>query len=339
MKEPIYGTVVYVLTSDGQDGYADMNLISLWSLLDSNPKIRTVVIIDSVSYERLEKIAHPILSSEAEIRVVSCEETPGGWRNRFVKTQVRSLVSGSLLYLDADTLVRGDLADLFRMDTMVAGIPNHNGIGIASEIPASEREILAKNGWAQDLPVYANGGVLFMADCPQTHTFCALWHKRWQESSQTTKSHYDQPALNQALRESGVAFSWLDHRYNAQVHARPKTAEHAVIWHIYRSGRHPTPRNYLDYLIALQRSGSRDVRNQVSKCCVAPHPWMTSNPIDTFAVHHMMSGDRILNRVRWERLWLAREYQSLVKQAQRSLRAMCSTAWRAAWQRSEPPAS
>jgi hypothetical protein len=92
LKAAATGTVVYVLTSDGQDGYADMHLVSLWSLLESNPGRSVVVLVDSVSSERLGKCAHPILSSEAEIRVIPCEEGPGGWRNRFVKTQVRKHV-------------------------------------------------------------------------------------------------------------------------------------------------------------------------------------------------------------------------------------------------------
>ena len=148
MKAQPTGTVVYVLTSDGQDGYADMHLVSLWSLLESNPGRSVIVLVDSVSSERLGKCAHPILSSEAEIRVIPCEEAPGGWRNRFVKTQVRKHVRGPLLYLDGDTLVRGDLADVFRVGAMVAGVPNHNGLGTAVEIRVGERDLLAKNGWA-----------------------------------------------------------------------------------------------------------------------------------------------------------------------------------------------
>ncbi|WP_040731981.1 glycosyltransferase family protein [Thiocapsa marina] len=310
-----------------------MNLVSLWSLLESNPGRSVVVLIDSVSNERLRKSAHPILSSEAEIRVIPCQEAPGGWRNRFAKTQIRKHVVGPLLYLDGDTLVRGDLADVFRVDAMVAGVPNHNGLGTGSEIPAGERDILARNGWALDLPVYANGGVLFMTDCPETHAFCALWHKRWLESAQSTGQHYDQPALNQALHESGVSFAWLDHRYNAQVHARPRTVQDAAIWHIYRSDRHPTPHNLLDDLIELQRSGSRDVRDRVAQCCAAPHPWATGNPIDRYAIRRMMSSDCILHGNRWERLWLARDFRRLAYQIPLRLRVSLAELLTAAAQR------
>ena len=311
MKALSLGTVVYVLTSDGHDGYADMNLVSLWSLLESNPGRRVVVLVDSISSERLGNCAHPILSSEAEIRVIFCEEGPGGWRNRFVKTQVRKHVAGPLLYLDGDTLVRDDLADVFRVDAMVAGVPNHNGLGTAAEIPAGERDILARNGWALDLPAYANGGVLFMADYPETHAFCALWHKRWRESAETTGQHYDQPALNQALHESGVAFAWLDHRYNAQVHARPRTASDAAVWHVYRSEVHPNPPTVLDHLLALQKSERDDVRAAVAAACRSPHPWITRNPLDRAAVRSMTADSRILDGDRWERLWLARRYWRL----------------------------
>ena len=124
------GTVVYVLTSDGQDAYADMNLVSLWSLLESNPGRGVVVLIDSVSKEQLRKSAHPILSSEAEIRAIPCQQAPGGWRNRFVKTQMRKHVVGPLLYLDGDTLVRGDLGRRFsRWNSMAGGRPEPQRLG------------------------------------------------------------------------------------------------------------------------------------------------------------------------------------------------------------------
>lgn len=302
-----------------------MHLVSLWSLLESNPGRSVIVLVDSVSSERLGKCAHPILSSEAEIRVIPCEEAPGGWRNRFVKTQVRKHVAGPLLYLDGDTLVRGDLAQVFRVDAMVAGVPNHNGLGTAAEIPAGERDILARNGWALDLPVYANGGVLFMNDCPETQAFCALWHKCWRESAETTGAHYDQPALNQALHESGVTFSWLDHRYNAQVHARPGTAQNAVIWHVYRSEVHPNPPTVLDHLLALQQSKRNDIQASVAAACRLPHPWITRNPLDRTAVRSMMADTRILDGDRWERLWLTRKYRRLLTRVGPAVRrAWCS---------------
>lgn len=323
-----HGTVAYVLTSDGQDVYADMNLISLWSLLEHNPGCRIVILVDSVSLEPLQRHAHPILSAEAEIQVVRCEPAVPGWRNRFVKTQLRKRVAGPLLYLDGDTLIRGNLSELFQVNAMVAGVPNHNGSGVSSEIPLTEKTILSRIGWNTDLPVYANGGVLFMNDLPETHAFCALWHKRWLESSRITGQHYDQPALNQALHESGVSFTWLDHRYNAQVHARPKTARDAIIWHIYTSDRQTTPPNRLEELIALQRKGVPSVREQVAAACAAPHPWVVRNMLDRFAISHMMSSDRILHGERWERLWLTRQYKRLAYQATRRLRAPLSKALR-----------
>jgi len=318
------GTVVYVLTSDGQDVYADMNLISLWSLLESNPGRSVVVLVDSVSSERLGNCAHPILSSDAEIRLIPCEEAPGGWRNRFVKTQVRKHVAGPLLYLDGDTLVRGDLADVFRLDAMVAGVPNHNGLGTAAEIPLGERDILARNGWGLDLPVYANGGVLFMADCPETHAFCALWHKRWRESAETAGQHYDQPALNKALHESGVTFSWLDHRYNAQVHARPCTAQNALVWHFYQAERHPNPPSVFDQLIVERRERIPDLEKRVATECGKAHPWLTKHFLDALVIRRMMHDERILGGNRWERLWLSRQYWRLFSRIPEAIRMMIS---------------
>lgn len=242
-----------------------------------------------------------------------------------MKTQVRKYVTGTMLYMDGDTIIRGNLAEVFQVKAMVAGVPNHNGLGVGSEIPQGEKDILSSLNWNTNPPFYVNGGVLFMDDLPETHALCELWHKCWNESFRITGQYYDQPALNEALHKSGVSFTWLDHRYNAQVHARPSTALDAVIWHIYSSNRHSTPPNFLDELTALQRTGVTDVREQLIVKCSAPHPWIASNALDRAAIRSMVGNKRMLDYNRWERLWLTRQYKQLASMLFRRLRNLWPT--------------
>jgi hypothetical protein len=332
------GRVVYGLSSDGNDGYADMTLLSVWSLEHSNPEVSAVILIDSISAALLRKIRHPLLTTDVEIIEIESIEGSKEWRSRFLKTQVRRRVSGPVLFLDSDTLVRDDVERIFETKAGVGGVANHNASGLDAEISKEQMGVLVSMGWERAPLQFVNSGVLFLNDCSEVYEFSELWHELWLKSAQRTGRYYDQPALSQALCVSNVSFKLLDRRYNAQIHARPSTALGAAVWHIYRSDREAMPRTVFEELVYLQRSGRTGVRGRVADICAASHPWVAKNPMDRYAIHHMMSSDRILHGERWERLWLAGEYRRLAHQVPRRFRALLSAAWRAAL-RPGPPAS
>ena len=55
------GHTVYVLTSSGQDIYADMTLISLYSLRQSNPSFKVTLLCDVETVEALELANHKLI--------------------------------------------------------------------------------------------------------------------------------------------------------------------------------------------------------------------------------------------------------------------------------------
>lgn len=311
--------IVYVLTSDCNDIFADMNLISLWSLRQSNPDAHISIIVDTLTMKNLVSKHHPILKESCDfIEISSSYDTPA-FRNRYMKTQIRRYIDGSFLYLDADTITCKDLKSVFDIKSLVAGVPNHNGKGNCSEIPYTEKELLKKMGWEVCPYYYVNGGVLFMADHPDVHDFCSIWHKKWSESSQKTGMFNDQPALNQALYESSVEFSWLSHQYNAQVHARPCTAANAAIWHIYSSGKYGQPNNVLNDLIQKKRQGINVSQISLTDVCSKKHPWIVKNPIDQYAISKIQNSFGVVRFYNWEWLWLCGKHFDATKAAFRSI--------------------
>jgi hypothetical protein len=311
--------VAYVLTSSGEDIYADMNLISLRSLRYSNPQTRVVLVCDSQTVQALELYKHKILEEADEVVSVNSSSQSASFRNRFVKTSLRQHLTGSFLYLDGDTLIRDDLSQIFLTNAFLAGVPNHNGSGSHQEIPGTELEVFEKFNWSSPSH-YVNGGVLYFSDQPDTYIFCNLWHEKWLECSTQTGKHFDQPSLNSAIKDSEISFTWLDHRFNAQVHARPHTAWGAAIWHIYFSGHHATPKTVLEK--ALEKSKHKYLISavEVARFCQRPHPWLVSNPLDWLAISSMKSDQNIFNGDRWERLWLADKYGLFLKHLSQQVR-------------------
>lgn len=300
--------IVYVLTSNCEDTYADMNLISVWSLRQTNPTAKILLVCDTKTVKAIKTNQHPIEQEVDEIIAVDVPANSPSFRNRYIKTNLRNYIDGVFLYLDADTLIRDDLSPIFNNQASLAGVPNHSGSGLPSEIPPSELKIYEQLGWSLPSHYYVNGGVIFFADYPEVYEFCNLWHQRWRECSSTIGKHLDQPSLNRAIDGSKINFAWLDHCYNAQVHARPHTAWDATIWHIYLSERHPSPKNILAEAIKQYREGNYMSSKDIAKLCQRPHPWLVSNIIDLLAINSLKKNSIFLSGNSWERLWLANQY-------------------------------
>jgi hypothetical protein len=148
--------VCYVLTTNGNDVTADMNLISVWSLQQSNRDAYVVLLCDRESTEALQRTGHPLRTAVDEVLAI---ETPAGspaFRNRFVKTSMRKHVSGPFLYLDADTLIRGDLSSVFAIQSHFPAAPNLSGTEISSQ--GAESGAFDAMRWEMPSLLFVNGG-------------------------------------------------------------------------------------------------------------------------------------------------------------------------------------
>jgi hypothetical protein len=297
--------IVYVLTTDGNDSHADLNLVSAMSARIHNPAAKIVLVCDEESAAALKQSSHRICSIVDSIVSVSTPDGAAGFRNRFVKTRMRQAVEGPFLYLDADTVVRGSLGAAVFNDCDMASAPNHSGSGTPHEIPGGELATFSQLNWDTPSRWYVNGGVHFFQDNARVHRFFDEWHKRWQQCSSSTGKHFDQPALNSALNSCDLRFQWLPEGWNAQIHARPFTAANATIWHFYTSDHHASPRTHVDRLLARMHSGGTITLDDVRKISLCKHPWVARGPISAIAVRRLLQQQSMLQPLQWERLWLA----------------------------------
>jgi hypothetical protein len=259
----------------------------------------------------LNRRRHALLNYIDRFVPVSSPSGPAGFRNRYVKTQMRRHLKGPFLYLDADTLVLKPLSAIFSCDAAVAAVSNHNGPTSPCNIYKDEKAVFQQLGWPIPRDCYINGGVLYLADDKESHGFCETWHAKWQIASQATGKHFDQPSLNSALYESGLNFLLLDNRYNAQVNINPRYAPGAAIWHIYHSDLDPSPKNVLETCLHAVRKSGVVPDTLIDSIRERNHPWSVKNPIDLVAVSRILRRQRLLPRDSIYRLWLARKYGRL----------------------------
>lgn len=304
----------YVLTSDGRDVHADMTYVSMAFLKRVHPEARVLLLCDARSHGALVGAGHPVLGLADEVVPVETPEGSPGYRNRSVKTRQRQIVGGDFVYLDADTLVIRRLDEMLACASPVAGVTNFNGTNRLEELTRWERDFIREIGWPDPEKPFVNGGVLLLRDHPATHRFGALWHERWQELCRATGRHYDQPALNRALCDSGVDYALLNHRFNAQVIARPRLAPGACVWHFFNSmGEEWVPYSVMDVcLTAFQREGRLDDR-LIDWVRRRRRPWVYKTVVDYLALWSL-ERDRPFDPHKLRRhdlAWLARRDRTL----------------------------
>src|ERR1039458_1554653 len=209
-------TVAYVITSDGHDNFADMALVSMLSVRISNPGLRIVAVCDEKSAGAIQAAKHRLLQVCDNLITVPTPDGEGTFRNRWIKTQLCAYVSGNVLHLDADTLVRESLADLPTLVSEFGAVANHNGATLSDQFWGDDRQILESMGWPSNFEAYVNGGVFFFKSCACVREFFAKWHELWLAGVAANGRLRDQPSLNSALALSRVAVRILPSGYNAQ---------------------------------------------------------------------------------------------------------------------------
>lgn len=268
----------FVVTSQGRDIYSAATRIAIASLRQTNPWLPVTIAVDRATHDALRISADPLTSEADDWLVV---DVPGGnaeYRNRHIKTRLRTLLQGPFLFLDSDILVRGDLSAIFGTECDIAGARNHSRQIPSEQVWDQDRETLETMAWHVREDIYVNGGVLFLSDSDAAHALVGEWHRRWLSSTETTGRHRDQPALNSALQASAARLHVLEDRYNAQIVPSPEVAVDAVIWHFYSSAELPTATRHERLLRNLIADGNLD-SDEIRQMIECRHPWTEAGVI------------------------------------------------------------
>lgn len=154
-------------------------------------------------------------------------------KSRWLKTSMRELVKGDFLYVDVDTVFAAPInEDVFTDDVM--GVPDGNCLLSLHTMKNFIKDNLKKLQFDSSLEYHINSGVLYFKDSPIALSFCQKWHQRWKESYQKG-IFIDQPALHQAIADTGKFLKTLPDYMNAQFGRNINTLATGVILHYYSS--------------------------------------------------------------------------------------------------------
>ena len=245
--------LVYVLTCAPEATYIEQALMAVWSARYHNPDAQIVLIVDDKTDLFLTGKRGEILQYITEKKVVNCD---GGWnmayRSRWLKTQVRQLMDGSLLFVDCDTICQTNLSEIDFCKADVAAILDEhtervNYVQSLDDANNSKAEII---GFAYRAETeYFNSGVMFWNDTEQAHALGKTWHAEWIAGAEKGVG-IDQSSLGKANAMCGHLIQKMDGVWNTIVFMRPKWIEQAKIVHFwnYRNVSFMYTREFLGYV-------------------------------------------------------------------------------------------
>jgi hypothetical protein len=249
-----------------------MALLSMISVRISNPEVRIVAVCDEDSAQALEKSSHRLLEICDELIPVQVPNGPAVFKNRWIKSQLYRYLNDDVLYLDADTLVRGSLSTLPELVNELGGVANHNGVSLSEQIWTEDAAVSATMGWPVNFKTYINGGMFFYRRCQAVDRFFAKWHELLLAGFSANGRMRDQPSLNSSIIASGVKLTVLPSIYNKQLIMPWNQTSESLIWHFYAT--HDWNENPLSLLVEKVNKRNMGQLHSLISCVIrAPAPW------------------------------------------------------------------
>lgn len=271
--------LVYVLTCDPEATYIEQALMAVWSARHWNPDAYIVLMTDNFTSTILHTDAKrkEILQYITEEKVVQFDDTSDmHYRSRWLKSQVRELNIGDLLYIDCDTICANSLAELDDMSALMAMVPDeHMAVcnypnKLLNHIVSLSMKLgydVSKEEW------YFNGGVSYAKDHPIVHRLWKCWHDEWEKSVQLGIK-IDQPSLGKANLICDHLIQRLPDVWNTLIYMNPVFVKHGKILHFwsFRNKSFMFARPFLEY---IRKNGLTDY----AKSCIL-NPLKTILPFD-----------------------------------------------------------
>jgi len=208
--------IVYVHIGAGKTEYLTMLRISVASVRKHMKDIGVVILTDKETGAYLEQSA---LFDDGGISIMAVD-IPDGYntveKSRYLKTNMREIIKGDMLYIDSDTIVCEDISGtvppasvcMVKDEHCLMSEQEENGQPLIRS--ARDRGLDIEN-----CTVYYNGGVIMAKDDEYAHKFFRKWFETW-DATRKPKMHHDQYSLNYVNLEMNV-ISELGGEWNCQL--------------------------------------------------------------------------------------------------------------------------
>ncbi len=270
---------IYVLVVQPESlVYADMALVSILSLKQTNPQLPIHLVCDNESAEILQRTGHRLLGFVHELHPVTTPDGSATYRHRWIKTQLPTYVPGPALHLDADTLVRGSLSPLPEWRSDIAAVLDYNGIAMVAQLECLSHIKTAKEmGWEFDLSRYINCGVMYWQDNQSVRNLFADWHRLWLEGYRTRDLLLDQPSFNATLQKSLVSLTLLPNAYNTMIVPAWDLSPEALVWHFW-SGCSKDAHSFARLVQQTPHLSTERLSRRIQRAIRFSRPWPNHGP-------------------------------------------------------------
>jgi len=225
--------LVYVLVSRKDDYYYEMVMISLYSFRLYHPHASVEIVMDEDTYMRLKDENATILQDVKPVVVPIPQEYNVMQRSRYLKTNLREIVTGDFLYIDGDTIICSSLDEIDQIDADMGMVLDMHRLDSFVSETVVELNKKAGMGYTGKRPYY-NGGVALVKDTLKAHRIYDSWFRLWKKSVQNGVSK-DQPALCQSNVDLGFPITEISGVWNCQINweGRFRYLVRAKILHYY----------------------------------------------------------------------------------------------------------
>jgi hypothetical protein len=225
---------LYVLTSQEKDFYYEQALLSIMSLRLHNPNAHISLLVDNLTFKTLKRTREKLLELVQEYKVVDFSDIiPLKVRSRMLKTNMRNLIDGDLLYIDCDTVIV-DALDIPQDWSFDIGAVKNLHCGKLTESPSyhSFKYNADKCNISINSEDYFNGGVLYIKDIPITRKFFSHWNALYVKYLNTQGIDIDQLSLYETNCDFRGIIKELSGEWNWQVGFEINHFANAKIMHI-----------------------------------------------------------------------------------------------------------
>lgn len=227
--------IVYSLISDYDDLYCEQAIISAWSARHYNPEIEIILITEINTQNTLTGYRTTLFNFVNKTIIVDIPEKYNSNkknRSRYIKTNIRQFIEGTILILDTDTIVLSNVSELSRLDCQIGAVyDKHQKTCIIKNIEMQKRNDIL--GIPPKRSPYYNTGILLVKDSTVVKEFYKKWFEHWMFFFDHNLS-IDQPAFYKAYTESSIV-SKLPDVWHVQIYEQSgiQFLDEAKILHLY----------------------------------------------------------------------------------------------------------
>jgi hypothetical protein len=232
--------IVYDVISSMDNLYFEQAWASAWSLKRYNPDAHVILLTDQATCDTIEteerKAALEVID---EVCVVEFDgDYTDKEKSRWIKTNMRNLIKGDFLFIDADTIITGKLDNIDKIECAVGAVlDNHCHSDEISAFPIFRimysdllQQIYGVK-YRENTDVY-NSGVLWVKDVTKAYDFFNRWHDNWLISRSKGECR-DQLSMTKTIQDMGQSVTELPGIYNCQIRSSVQYLHDALIVHTF----------------------------------------------------------------------------------------------------------